>query len=343
MRLKSPICLVLLLVFTRAAMGVVSPFPIATGGAMAAHPAVSGDTVVWFDDRNGNWDIYGKDLTTGLEFPVSTASGDQWSELAIDGDYVVWEDRRDAGGSDIYAHNLATGAETVVADLDTDASAPAVSGSIVVWQDSRNSFPSHNRDVFGFDMLTETEFEICTEATDQRNPVISGDTVVWWDSREAAGWSIYSYDLTTGVESFVHTPPAIDVQPLDIDGDVIVWEDQRNGVLEADIYGYDLASGTEFLICGADGAQRMPVISGNLVAWMDKRSGSWDIYAYDIATGTEMLVSAGPFTDGEPAISGGIVVWEQWAGPDIYGAAIPEPATLSLLALGGLAMLRRKK
>jgi len=40
-------------------------------------------------------------------------------------------------------------------------------------------------------------------------------------------------------------------------------------------------------------------------------------------------------------MKGNIVVWE--SDGDIYGAEIPEPATLSLLALGAISLLKRRR
>jgi len=80
-------------------------------------------------------------------------------------------------------------------------------------------------------------------------------------------------------------PTGVGAQYPDISGDWIVWEDARNG--SADIFGYNIASGSEVSICTATGGQSNPRISGNLVAWNDSRNaggqpGNVDIYAYDL-------------------------------------------------------------
>ncbi|MBU7026916.1 MAG: hypothetical protein HXS48_08235 [Theionarchaea archaeon] len=38
-------------------------------------PALYDNIVVWMDLRNGNWDIYGVDLKTRKEFPITTEKG----------------------------------------------------------------------------------------------------------------------------------------------------------------------------------------------------------------------------------------------------------------------------
>ena len=61
-----------------------------------------------------------------------------------------------------------------------------------------------------------------------------------------------------------------------VSGHIVVWCDDRNG--NDDIYGYDLATGTEFPVCVAPGDQWEPAISGDTVVWADGRDSTWDIY-----------------------------------------------------------------
>jgi len=59
---------------------------------------------VWRDYRNGNWDIYGYDLSTSTEFPICINLNDQWDPVVY-GDLVVWWDHRN-GNWDIYGAKL---------------------------------------------------------------------------------------------------------------------------------------------------------------------------------------------------------------------------------------------
>ncbi|MFA5056295.1 MAG: hypothetical protein WC562_09060, partial [Dehalococcoidia bacterium] len=84
---------------------------ITTNSASQWMPAVSGDIIVWMDNRNGSWqngiwDIYGYNITTDTEFPICVDSASQ-RHPAISGDIVVWEDGRNRNGnynSDIYGY-----------------------------------------------------------------------------------------------------------------------------------------------------------------------------------------------------------------------------------------------
>lgn len=76
-------------------------FPICTDENEQREPAISGNIIVWKDNRNGNWDIYGYDISTKTEFQITDNTSDQ-QRPAISGHTVVWEDLRH-GQSDIYA------------------------------------------------------------------------------------------------------------------------------------------------------------------------------------------------------------------------------------------------
>lgn len=78
--------------------------PVARSAASETAPDLSGHIVVWQDNRSGNWDIYGYNLTTRQEFRITDDPADQ-TNPAISGDTVVWEDMRD-GVSTIYAAYL---------------------------------------------------------------------------------------------------------------------------------------------------------------------------------------------------------------------------------------------
>ena len=131
-------------------------------------PAVSCGTVVWQDDRNGNWDIYGCDLSQLADQTVSSSAAarvgcDQSPEFSI-------------------------------CTANGDQTSPTISDSLVAWQDE-SSGASH---IEGYNLDSQTEFPLCTAAGDQIGPSAGGgDTVVWLDSRNG-GSDVYgatvSYD-----------------------------------------------------------------------------------------------------------------------------------------------------
>jgi beta propeller repeat protein len=283
-------------------------FPVSPSAGQQVAPDVSGTIIVWQDNRNGNQDVYGYDLSTGSEFPICTSSGHQ-TVPSVSGDIVVWQDGRTDSDGDIYGYNLTTKTEFLIAGgASYDQVRPAVSGNIVVWQDNRNG----NHDIFGYDLGANPpkEFPICIVAGTQNSPAVDGNYVVWRDNRQDSDGDIYGYNLTTKTEFLIAGGNSFDQVSPAISGNIVVWQDNRNGT--QDIYGYNLSTGTVFPICTSAGNQTSPSISGNFVLWRDDRSDSGgDIYGYDLISQREFVVSEGAEYDQiNPAISGDIAVWQ---------------------------------
>lgn len=214
-------------------------FAICTADGDQSNPAISGDIVVWQDDRSGNWDIYGADLA---QVPGSGAgAGEQTSALL--------------------SSRVGCGlpAEIAVCTADGDQTHPAIFGTTVVWQDDRDG----DSDIYGVDLwqfadsgLTRAahrvsspplgcdgsgEFAVCTADGDQVDPTISGSLVAWEDYRNGAGNAdIYGCDLDSGSEFAVCTADGDQTSPSAGDG-VVVWLDGRNG--GSDVYGADVSFG----------------------------------------------------------------------------------------------------
>ena len=127
--------------------------------------------------------------------------------------------------------------------------------------------------------------------------------------------------------------PRFGKRVADVGRNIIVWEDVRNG--NTDIYAYDISKGFEFPICTNPADQFKPRISGNLIAWSDRRN--WDgqgdpksdIYAYDMSSGQEFPISTNPWNERVVGIDGHKVAFTRdfhiWTEPTNYGA---NPANL---------------
>jgi beta propeller repeat protein len=198
---------------------------------------------------------------------------------------------------------------------------PAISGNIVVWQKDPDI---HDWDLYGYDLATHQEFPIITDRQ-ATAPDISGDMVIWSDYVVGHGYNIYDYNLATHQASPICPDAHLRFWPK-IDGNIVVWQDDRNLRISGDhIYGYDIAADQEFAIC-ANGTAANPEISGNFVVWMDWRRGTlneWgnrDIYGYDLATQQEFCISDSGYVS-DMAVSGNFAVWADGrsSGPGIYG------------------------
>ena len=324
---------------------VSEEFVVCNASGNQAGPRISGDIIVWADYRDGAADIYGYNLSDRNEFPICTNSSSQ-DGPDIDGDIVAWWDARNVDygsnwNSDIYGYNLSTKNEFVICNESHDQGGPSISGNIVVWLDERGDLDCGNY-IYGSDLISsvQPEFPINTLPFTKLFPYISGETVVWTDFRnsniscgqattEGINLDIYGYNLSSSNEFPICINPSIQTQSA-ISGNIVVWEDGRNG--DSDIYGYDLDTGNEFSICTVKGTQLNPAIHGDIVVWADYRNGNGDIYGYNLKTGEEFAICTDPGNQQSPSIYGNVVVWEDdrdevadtyYAKPyDIYGARL---------------------
>ena len=302
----------------------VEEFPICVDGARQGSPAISGNIIVWVDERDGNDDIYGYDLTTRTEFPICIAPGEQRSPR-VSGDIIIWQDRSQADNFDIWGFDLKTGTKFPICTEKGHQSAPRISSDLILWLDSRDEkhaiygyylvtgeefpvvisdHPPHQPfelsgtvmvwsyqggiygDIYGYNLESGNEFPIATGGyKDFVN--IDGDMVVWLDSsptsplwKEARKGDLVAYNLTTKKESYLPRTFAYIFDPV-VSGDLVIWSDDRND--DRDIYGYDLAAGTEFTVCVREGRQTSPTIDGYTVVWVDERNDNKDIYGARIS------------------------------------------------------------
>jgi beta propeller repeat protein len=222
--------------------------PVITGGGIEPNPVIGDGFIVWQDNRNGTSNIYVKNLSTGEEFPVSL--GDRFQDQpAISGGLVVWREQSvgnyDVFGRDLYAKDLETGKVFQVtvdpAGVSADQVAPAISGTVVVWEDNRNG----KAEVWAKDLATGKEYQVAPgTASPQTSPTVSGETIVW-ESQYQGDTNYGRYDIH-GAE--VDSAPAA---PLglkatgSLSGVSLNWSDSTEGdFVGYNVYRGDSADGT---------------------------------------------------------------------------------------------------
>ncbi len=174
--------------------------------------------------------------------------------------------------------------------------------------------------------------------------VLSDDHVAWIDQRrevQLPGYSdalfssdVYVRNRHTGEERRITDAPA-SRHGLRISGSHLVWQDNREGLLEDrrwdfDIYGYDLEGDVEVPVAVTPGREDAPAIHGDTVVWTHnpnkpprglrvpgstaKPDNRFNIFSYNLATEERQpLVETGEHNV-TPSIHGGLLVWQRFRG-----------------------------
>jgi len=157
------------------------------------YPDISGDIVVWGDFRNGNWDIYGYDLSAHTELEI--ASGPEYQRsAAVHGDRVAYEH----GNQGIGIYDLDSGTRMIHESQGANDNI-AIYGEIIVWGSMRGGRgPDTDRtyNIYGYNAVGDEEFPICVSPGDQGGPAIYENIVVWSDGRLGGWWEADIYGNT---------------------------------------------------------------------------------------------------------------------------------------------------
>jgi beta propeller repeat protein len=266
-------------------------------------PAIHGDRVVW---ASVDQDIFLLDLETGEAQQITNDDNAQVYPRIFD-DTIVWLDNRHGTGErypypsplDVYAYDLSTGEEKriTVATTAEGYGHPAISGSIVVWTDSRHADPEvirhasnepdYNNEIYMYDLTTGEERRVTDYPGNDRYPAIEGNRIVWLRQSDYREADVFVYDLETGQETQVSQSSYAAFHPA-IYGDHIVWTDARvskgnttNDVIEIVV---DQNTGKE-----------------------ERREPGADIYLYDLKTQQEVRLTS-------PSIEG----FSLWVSPCIH-------------------------
>jgi beta propeller repeat protein len=287
---------------------------ITTNPAPQLEPSISGNIVVYVDQRNGNDDVYFTDLSTGAETQITTNTAPQrlhdvsgtrivYTDLTppvarimlydtatgmtraissgsdqnarIDGDIVVFQ-RGPTSNPDIVAVNLATGAETIVAGTAALEVAPSVSGTRVVYE--RHMILGDEGDILMFDLSTGVETVLAATVADERRPDINGDIVVWDVVGPAGDIDIAIHNLTTD-QTRVPAMPGNQLRSH-ISGQVVSFDDDSAG--NFDVALYHIPSGAMLRIGGSN-ADLLTDIDGNRLLFSSNEAGNLDIWEFEFA------------------------------------------------------------
>ena len=275
-------------------------------------PAISGNIIVYRDERGFDIDVWYYNLSTGQEAPVTTAPGDQQLASVSDGlivfsDYtttrcthlldshgtsvnftasansesidpvvdhglVAWIDDRD-GNWEIYAKKLATNEGRRITNSPDEDAEPAVSNGVIVWQRCAGG----RCDIFSYDWASATTRQLTATPTgDERHSDISGTNVVYQALRDGE-YDICSFDLVTGQEKQLALPG--DQRNPSVSGDYVTFDDTATGTYHVGLW--HIPSNTVFQVTSGTASQYLNDIDGNRIVYTDDRNGQDDIYMYE--------------------------------------------------------------
>jgi hypothetical protein len=139
-------------------------------------------------------------------------------------------------------------------------------------------------------------------------PMLNGPYVVFDRWTEGFAWNPWIYDIRTAVVEPI-LMDAIDQWGTQVDGDWVVWIDQRNDPegtayypRSPDLFGWEISTRTEQPVAVAPGAQTQHLLRDGWLLWSDFRndptdpSGSWgstnsDVYARRMPDGPEVRIT----------------------------------------------------
>lgn len=146
------------------------------------------------------------------------------------------------------------------------------SGDKVIW--AYHPYPyTRLQKILGYDIKSKSQFEIDTreELPYKSAPMMSGDVVVYQGSNGDDDNQIRLYDMASKTyRQLTPDQPASNQFPV-ISGKKIVWVDRRNlKTTGEDVYGYDLATNSEFTVTTSPDDQSSFKFNGRYVLYEGK-------------------------------------------------------------------------
>ncbi len=247
-------------------------------------------TIVWQDNRNGNWDIYMYAPYVNMwspEIRLTTSPSNEINPKIYNNTIVYQSDRND--NWDIYMYNLTSKVETQITNNTANQEFPAVYGNIIVWQDARTEVVTVDYNnyhqyyypwrIYMYNLTAQTEqlaFSEYWNVRDDYSPAIYGDLVVFvarvkQDISDVRYW-VFSQNISSGVNQIIavrsnYSPPVHE-----------------------------------------EGQLSYPAIYGNKIAFMATPSrdakesdGRWEVNMIDLSTGADYITTNAVY-DGNPDI-----------------------------------------
>lgn len=272
-----------------------------TGGETELEPDLSGPMavcdgrVVWWNarlrDDEGKSDITAYDIDKREKSTVAHA---KVQNLDADGDCVVWEEPKEAGGSDIVLYDFTSGKQRIISPTDTEKAmvnrAPCIGGGCIAWE-------AHDREtgkstIATYDIATGRLSTIDVSQVRPRMSV-SGNYLVYCSGRG----EIHLYDIAGKFDRVVASLDRLKGSPC-VDGDRIVWCEHIRKEEFKGIPGQPLMDHKDIV----------------------------DVFLYDINSGKKKAVAEYLLSNGRVAVDGGrvyLTVYREYPAPGASNMVVP--------------------
>lgn len=225
--------------------------------------------------------------------------------------YVVWEESipcgEDSSYNRIHLLDLDSGEESELAGSeDVYVSDPAVSGRLVVWEETTSEGAREDRYIVAHDLAKGDGGPL--PDSDGNNPAVSGLWIVWrYDEKSEGEWRtvLVARDLASGLERRIELPHTAIPPTYSVSGDWLVW-DVKKGFDEkwhdlSQIWGMRLSTGKRTLL-RPKGTYCSPAVAGDWV--LCGRSDRNRVDALNLRTREVSLLPRGATTvcDGQRVI-----------------------------------------
>ncbi len=244
-----------------------------------AEPGISGNYIVWHDERAGAFNYIYDISKGGPEMPITEdVMNEEYHDIS--GNRLVWNTGFPYYKLNVY--DISSGqSQTVRSDLHVN-DAYAISGDLVVWEDESS--------IQIFDISSFLEFSVSLNPTSFQEIAISSNHIVWTGVNDSGILNLFMYNMITSEIRQVTNNDANSYSFYSfISGKYIVW--LHMSMLEENIYSYNIDTNGPMMPITASDSVNYPNISGNRIVWSEERDGNRDIYMYDISLGNEIQIS----------------------------------------------------
>jgi hypothetical protein len=290
-------------------------------------PRTDGTFVVWRVVTDGDSDIWAMRVADNQAFPVAEGPA-QVSDADVDGGIAVWAEWEGtapcpACPARIVSRNLQTDETTIIAEDQIGATAPVISGTIVIW----TAAPAENVplvEVRAIDIATaDAPVVLSEEAVPGVRAAIEGSRVVWMGASDD---SSRPYQLVTARFGADDSPARVAfdvlVDPMtptfDIGGGQIVYVTPNR-----DLIAVEIGSAARRVI--ASGNAQNPTTNGRFVFWDRLEPLSGDplqrtLRGFDLREARAFELERGRF-DHQPYLRDDTLVWRHGIP---YDAPVPD-------------------